>query len=482
MDRCGPAMATNRLPLDPLKERLAAPFLRSLIRSGAALACALAISSVPILSSNVQLSFIPQILALLAVGLAGLTLLHSIPRIHTAMVAYLALVAFSGLTLLWEPEVWEEYLTLAKVSMLALAAHVVFRSSKELLLLFGCFCLGSVVTLALNWGELRHLSSALGSPDILSEKDRFAGTFGNANSAGMYGVMIFLSGLIVFFNARSRARWAMLAIGLVIGTVVCYFSGSRKAMLGLGLVLLCLPWMVALNTATGRVNWVSGVVTMLAILCVGTVAAINLPFMDRLLVPLQNGFELESSSRLRIAMLSKAFELWTEQPFFGCGFDGFTRLSGFGTYSHTTFSEVLCNAGAVGLLLLSVFYLVPATQLADSVKRRSGSASARLSLGLVTFWALFTLFSVFAVMLDSRTYIAIYAAMCGYLQACRPPGHYFLWRQRWSPHVVRAKNPPASVPESQLVQAQNPAIQMRTEPRMLLWWMRSELGTSTTSF
>jgi hypothetical protein len=368
---------------------------------------------------------------LFAVGLAALTLLDRIPRFHPALLAYLALVAISGLTLLWEPDVWEGYLTLVKVSVFAVAAHVLFRSPRELLLLFGCFCLGSVVTLALNWNELQSLSSALGSPEVLTDEDRFAGTFGNANSAGMYGVMVLLSGLIVFFNAQSRMRWPILLIGLLVGTAICYFSGSRKAMLGFGLVLLALPWMTALDSSSGRMKLLRIVSATAAVLCLGTIAAVNLPFVDRLLVTLREGFDLESSSRLRIAMLGRAAELWAEHPILGCGFDGFTRLSGFGTYSHTTFGEVLCNAGAVGLLLLGVFYILPGAQLAKRVKGSLGSVAARLGVGLLTFWALFTLFSMFAVMFDSRTYIAICAAICGYLQATCSPDRDRQSKERW---------------------------------------------------
>jgi hypothetical protein len=41
---------------------------------------------------------------------------------------------------------------------------------------------------------------------------------------------------------------------------------------------------------------------------------------------------------------------------------------------------------------------------------------ARLGIGLFAFWGMFTLMSFFAVLFDSREFVPMYAAVCGYLQ------------------------------------------------------------------
>lgn len=395
-------------------------------------ACALAVASVPILSSNEALSMIPQLLALVATGLGCLTLLERIPRMHPAMVAYVALVAFWGGTLIFEAEVWENYQTLLKICIFALAAHMIFRTPQQLRVLFGVYCASGLVALVWNWGELRGLGSALGSLDVLREGDRFAGTFANANTAGMFGVMVLLSALLYGLNTGSGWRWPALGFGLLTGACVCFFSGSRKAMLGLVLLLLAGPWMLAADRRTGRVHWWRGLtITALALAC-GVIVLGNFPFVDRLLVALTAGVEAESSGRLRMEMLQKALDLWAASPLWGWGFNGFSRVSGFGVYSHTTFGEVLCNGGLIGMALLVVFYTVPAVQLAGLVVRPGAQLSRRLGLGLLVFWGLFTLFSTFAVLLDSREYISIYAAICGCLQERQAQASgSWAWRERW---------------------------------------------------
>jgi len=389
-----------------------------MVAMAAAGVCAAAIGSVPVFSNSDRFSFIPQALAALAVGLACLTLLKRIPRIHVAVMAYTGLVAFWGITLLSEPEIWPEYRTLLKVCVLALAAHVIFRSPRQILLLFAIYTATGLVTLAMNWDEIHVLGASISGAQ-LSEKDRFAGTFLNANSAGTYGVVLMLSGLIMFFNGRGWWRWSFLLIGLLTGLSICFFSGSRKAMLGLAFLAVIVPWMAGPSRKTRQRSIIRALAAMVVTLALVGLVLSNLPFVNRLLVPFTEGIAADSSSETRFAMLVKAFELWAANPFFGCGFDGFSRLSEFGVYSHTTFGEVLCNGGIFGFSLLAIFYLLPAVQLLRLARSANGMGSSRLTIGLFAFWGVFTLFSFFAVLFDSREYVPISAAICAYLQEQR---------------------------------------------------------------
>jgi hypothetical protein len=389
----------------------------------AAAVCSLAIASVPVLSTNQELSFIPQGLAAVGAGLALLTLLRRIPSLHVAVLAYAGLVLFWGITLLSEPELWTDYQTLLKVGLMALACHLVFRSSTQLLLLFGIYCATGAITLLLNWQQLHTLSASMSGAFVLSEKDRFAGTFENANAAGIYGVMLMLSGCILFFNSRAWWRWPLAAIGLVAGLTICFFSGSRKAMLGLGLLVVVIPWMASDTRETNSFERNRRRFRMIALIALsltaGAILFSQLPFAERLIAPFTEGVAAESSSEVRFGMLVKAFELWSTHPLCGCGFEGFSRLSEFGVYSHTTFGEVLCNGGLFGIGLLAVFYFLPGWQLLRRLRSEPSGEHARLPIALFAFGAMFTLFSFFAVLFDSREFVPMYAAICGYLQENR---------------------------------------------------------------
>jgi hypothetical protein len=382
--------------------------------------CAAAIAAVPLFHYTEGRSLIAQGLAVMAVIAAGTTLLHRWPPIDAAMVALLALVGFWGLSVVAHPEAWLSYQSLVKMCVLSQAAHMVFRTRQHVLLLFGFVGATGLVLVGMNWGELSQLRTSLvGSAGIPFDQERFAGTFANANVAGVHGVMVLVAAFIIFFNARHWLRWVVLVSGLTGGLVLCYYSGSRKAMLGLALMPMIVPWMGQSRDHEGRIRWARWLLLAAGAVLVAGALLLNTPYLARLVRPLSDGPQVEASSSARMAMLTRAVELWSEHPLLGCGFGGFATLSGFGVYSHTTFGEVLCNGGLVGLTLVLVFYLVPATQLAGLARRPAGERDARLSAGLLSFWGMFTFFSVFAVTLDPGEYLPICAGVCGYIQEAK---------------------------------------------------------------
>lgn len=74
------------------------------------------------------------------------------------------------------------------------------------------------------------------------------------------------------------------------------------------------------------------------------------------------GFKIEGigssvSTDKRMGMISTALKLFTEHPFFGHGWGAFAAKSGFGVYSHSTFTEILVTFGLFGFCLYySMFF------------------------------------------------------------------------------------------------------------------------------
>lgn len=63
----------------------------------------------------------------------------------------------------------------------------------------------------------------------------------------------------------------------------------------------------------------------------------------------------EESNDTRVGMYIAGFEIFKNKPFFGGGLDQYQFLSGFGTYSHSTYAEMISSFGFVG----SLIYLAP---------------------------------------------------------------------------------------------------------------------------
>lgn len=378
----------------------------------------LAIASVPVFSYQESLSRIPQYIAAIAAVLAliGVLWQGQVPRIHPAMLAYIGLTMLFGITLIWRPWEWHYYQTMLKVCLLSLAIHLVIRSPRQVLVVFAMYSVIAGVTLILNVDELRYMRHSI---ELEKTTERFAGTLANANLAGLYGVMAMLGALIVFANVTHWGRWLVLIVGTLSGFAIMFYTGSRKAMLGILVVCLAIPWLTwqptkARSGSSGRV-----LLTLLVLL----LACLLLPYLphaSRLLDLLGGeGVTAEASSASRYLMATTAVRLWCASPVWGHGYNGFRQLSGFETYSHSTITEALCNGGLVGLVLIGAFYWLPARDLVRKLRTRSTPWERTLAISLLAYWVLFTLFSVFAVMLDSRDYIPMCAAICGYLQAER---------------------------------------------------------------
>lgn len=65
------------------------------------------------------------------------------------------------------------------------------------------------------------------------------------------------------------------------------------------------------------------------------------------------GRSSEASANQRLSMQIVAIQFWLKKFFFGYGSSGFAKISSFGTYSHSTLSEILCDYGIFGF---SLFY------------------------------------------------------------------------------------------------------------------------------
>jgi O-antigen ligase len=85
----------------------------------------------------------------------------------------------------------------------------------------------------------------------------------------------------------------------------------------------------------------------------------------------------------RGGMLEDAVDLWLQRPFTGWGLDQFRNVSGWDTYSHDNYVELLANQGIVGCLLYLMIYVSALVSLARSLR---WSRDADLSADV--FWAI----------------------------------------------------------------------------------------------
>jgi len=92
------------------------------------------------------------------------------------------------------------------------------------------------------------------------------------------------------------------------------------------------------------------------------------------LVPMVDYFQGQSvedtSIIARDQMRKDGIDLWLARPFTGWGLDQYRVVSGWRTYAHDNYAELLTNGGLFGLLLYIVIYLAVFVQLMGRIRLR----------------------------------------------------------------------------------------------------------------
>ena len=69
-------------------------------------------------------------------------------------------------------------------------------------------------------------------------------------------------------------------------------------------------------------------------------------------------FQSDYSSEARVEYSELALELWRKNPIIGGGYDNFRVNSGYDTYSHNNYTELLSDVGLVGLIIYYAYYII----------------------------------------------------------------------------------------------------------------------------
>ncbi|MBR2339942.1 MAG: O-antigen ligase family protein [Clostridia bacterium] len=188
---------------------------------------------------------------------------------------------------------------------------------------------------------------------------------GNANtfaSIYMFAACISVYFIIRFKDKKKRITFLVVFILQMLTLVL---SAGRKFFL---IPLLLLYIMLVMNKdKNGKRHYIK--YTVIAV-CIATALyfmltkiqffyeTIGVRFEEMLSYYFGGADSADFSTMEREKMRRAAIELWEQRPVFGHGLDAFTSIAGFGTYSHSNFTELLCNHGLVGFLLYYSFFAV----------------------------------------------------------------------------------------------------------------------------
>ncbi len=187
--------------------------------------------------------------------------------------------------------------------------------------------------------------------------NRIGATVGNQNEYAyvlMCGVLLISRRLLLTWQ---RGLWNLKAfvpcvLYLALSMYgILYLTGSRTgtAVTLASLGLLALYWAIC-QPGRRRIWALLGI----GVVFVSLGFAVGLSPQSSRFIPLGaylRGDAIEDNSMLiRDSMLRGGVELWLKRPFTGWGLDMYRNVSGWGTYAHDNYVELLVDGGVIGLL------------------------------------------------------------------------------------------------------------------------------------
>lgn len=200
----------------------------------------------------------------------------------------------------------------------------------------------------------------------------------NPNTLGLINCYA-IAGLAYLWGSRIKLafRLALLPLPVLLALTVVS-SASRKSFAGL--LAFALLW---LAFCYGR-----RVLRSLPAMMLVTAVLVGLGWLSYYaLQETRLGRRYESAARdrglddTRTGMYRRAWELFLDYPIAGVGLGGFTRVSGFDTYSHSDYAETLSTTGVVGFILYFSIYAVLWSRIAR-VRRRTNDRNVKYQMGV----------------------------------------------------------------------------------------------------
>ncbi len=263
------------------------------------------------------------------------------------LIPLFAVFAFVG-TLLYSHQ-YRAWLTLVLLAGSFFVFVYAFKAIKDkniiVAIISSAFFLFSIYFIIYYRNEILNFKS------YASESFRLGTYFDNQNGVAAYALVGVAAPFYLVLFWKNKIRYAFILPALT-SFLVGITTGSRTFLFALIIVLLVFLYFKFQKHKFIYLLVVLGIFTVFIVL-------INLPFMatlrDRLLRAFGTffgtGTKVDTSAIERTLWMDYGFTLGFRRILFGYGVEGFSIVSGVGTYSHSNFAEVICNFGLLGFLL-----------------------------------------------------------------------------------------------------------------------------------
>lgn len=182
------------------------------------------------------------------------------------------------------------------------------------------------------------------------------------NNRNVIGIILSLGTLYMLHLGVTQNKLFLLL--MLVPSSLGLITGSRKSLLAIIIGLILYAFLYSTYCVKKKNRKRLRVMLLVLVAVIGLLyACFNVEFLyniigfrvEGLLGTLFGGKNTEASAVQRSQMIEKAWEMFLQKPLFGWGIDGFTAKSGFGTYSHHNYMEMLVSFGFFGCLFVYLF-------------------------------------------------------------------------------------------------------------------------------
>ena len=181
-------------------------------------------------------------------------------------------------------------------------------------------------------------------------------SMGVNNNPNSVGIIMAIGVCCVLYNLNMKRLFQSIFSFAIIFLLLyaAILTGSRKSFLSI--VLVFVYWILFVVFKEIKIAKLKGIALLLLLVVIG-VNIVTIFFRDSILLfRLSDLFE--SGSNIRSGMYRAAFKLFEQSPIIGIGFNNYRILSGYGTYSHSTYAEALACTGLIGITLYFSPYII----------------------------------------------------------------------------------------------------------------------------
>ncbi|SMP65524.1 O-Antigen ligase [Sphaerochaeta associata] len=240
----------------------------------------------------------------------------------------------------------------------------------------------------------------------------------NANEFGF----IFAYGTTVLSYLFLENRKKIYLPIIVVFSILCLLSGSRTA-LAVMLISFSIQ-IIGHYTQQGDIlKFIKGIfflgVILILLIILITQNEVLYDILGRRVVTffesLTGRETSEGSTLIRLSMISDALDLFVKKPLLGSGLNTFRIYSGYGTYSHNNYTELLVSIGLVGIFIyysLFIWLLIKVIRLYKTTKEGKYICVVALvfaaligDLGTVSYYSesLYVIWLFFVSLIDRKS-------------------------------------------------------------------------------